>query len=53
MPYCLDIPILRSLITQSLNKNNNSEQYNLIKIGDFRNAILPTIFNLSKHNIEQ
>lgn len=48
----IDIPILRSLITQSLNKNN-SEQYNLIKIGDFRDTVLPTIFNLSKRNIEQ
>lgn len=49
----IDIPILRSLITQNLNKNNNSEQYNLIKIGDFRDIELPIIFNLSKRNIEQ
>lgn len=49
----IDTPILRSLITESFNKNpliNNSEQYNLIKIGDFRDAVFPAIFNLSKRN---
>lgn len=49
----IDTPILRSLITENFNKNpliNNSEQYNLLKIGDFRDAVFPAIFNLSKRN---
>ncbi|KAK1127223.1 hypothetical protein K0M31_003767 [Melipona bicolor] len=44
----IDTPIMRSLITQRLNKN--SEQYSFVKIGDFRDAVFPTIFNLSKRN---
>ncbi|XP_043509950.1 uncharacterized protein LOC122528657 [Frieseomelitta varia] len=52
----IDTPIMRSLITQRLNKNSflkNSEQYSFVKIGDFRDAVFPTIFNLSKRNNEQ
>ncbi|XP_017762561.1 PREDICTED: uncharacterized protein LOC108552494 [Eufriesea mexicana] len=52
----IDTPIMRSLIRQKFNKNDflkNSEQYSFIKIGDFRDVVFPTVFSLSKRNIEQ
>lgn len=43
----IDTPIIRSLITQS------SKQYSFVEIGDFRDVVFPTIFNLSKRNNKQ
>lgn len=50
----VDTPIMRALITQRFNNNlslKNLEQYSFVNIGDFRDAVFPTVFNLSKRNI--
>ncbi|XP_033318068.1 uncharacterized protein LOC117215737 [Bombus bifarius] len=50
----VDTPIMRALITQRFNNSlsvKNLEQYSFINIGDFRDAVFPTVFNLSKRNI--
>ncbi|KOC66987.1 hypothetical protein WH47_12414, partial [Habropoda laboriosa] len=52
----IDTPAMRSLITQKFKNNpffKNSEEYSYVTIGDFRDVVFPTVFNLSKRNIVQ
>lgn len=51
----LDTPTMRSLIKRRFKKNlfDNSEQFDLTEIGDFRDMELPTVFNLAKRDVEE
>ncbi|CAK9830813.1 hypothetical protein ANTRET_LOCUS7917 [Anthophora retusa] len=52
----IDIPTMRSLITQKFKNDSffkRSEECNYVTIGDFRDVVFPTVFNLSKRNIVQ
>lgn len=52
----IDTPAMRSLITQRFKKDSlrrNADQFSFVKIGDFRDVVFPTVFNLSKRNMEQ
>ncbi|XP_076178615.1 uncharacterized protein LOC143152409 isoform X2 [Ptiloglossa arizonensis] len=51
----IDTPVIRSLITRKFKGDfflKNSEQYNFMEIGDFRDIAFPAIFNLAKRNVE-
>ncbi|XP_076636789.1 uncharacterized protein LOC143349426 isoform X2 [Colletes latitarsis] len=51
----IDIPAMRSLITRTPKTDfivKNSKQYDAIEIGDFRDTVFLTIFNLAKRNVE-
>ncbi|XP_054006110.1 uncharacterized protein LOC128891012 isoform X2 [Hylaeus anthracinus] len=51
----IDTPMTRSLISRRFKCNSytkNSEQFNFTEVGDFRDMVFPTIFNIAKRNIE-
>ncbi|XP_043263348.1 uncharacterized protein LOC122403712 [Colletes gigas] len=51
----IDIPAMRSLITRTPKTDfivKDSKQYDSIEIGDFRDTVFLTIFNLAKRNVE-